>query len=264
MKIAAPICALLFLFAYSVRAEDAESKNERDPWNGFGIGSWVIQVKSFTKGTETTTQREKQTRTEAEKAGQIQLSVREEGKTSGVFDGKESIRWHIPGYDPALDPKSKLLETKKEELTIQGKKYACEVKKYDLSRGEDKTIVSYWRCTDVNVPYREEGLEPLTLALRSDVLRLDADYTGKEQSEKTSFRVVNLREEHKIGKQTIICTREEGTFEVSKDGKKGKATGFMLRSHNVPGREVESSAEGEFGGIKYKKEMRIEDFEVVK
>jgi len=67
MKIAAPICALLFLFAYSVRAEDAESKNERDPWNGFGIGSWVIQVKSFTKGTETTTQREKQTRTEAEK-----------------------------------------------------------------------------------------------------------------------------------------------------------------------------------------------------
>jgi hypothetical protein len=165
MKSACVLAVLaMLLAAFAGAADDAKLTNDRDPWNGFGVGSWVIVADSLTKMGETETRREKQTRTRANEP-RIELTVREEGKTPGVFDGRETIRINVAAYDPALDPKCKVLETRKEELIIEGKKYACEVKKYDLSEVEMKATATFWRCPDVSVPYREAGVEPRTLAV---------------------------------------------------------------------------------------------------
>jgi hypothetical protein len=181
-----------------------------------------------------------------------------------VFDGEESTSWHVPGYDPALDPKCKLLDTSKKELVIQGKTYTCEVRTYDLTRGENKATATFWHCKGVNVPYRELGGEPCTLAVRRDVLRLDVEYRGKEQVAKTSIRVVSLGDERKVGERKVVCVREEGVFEISEGEMKGKGKLTVFLSDEVPGREVELVAEGEFGGAKIRRVHRVEAFEAVK
>ena len=53
-------------------------------------------------------------------------------------------------------------------------------------------------------------------------------------------------------------------MELSEGDTKVKGTVIVLLSNEVPGREVEIVAEGEFGSFKYKKQKRIEAFEVVK
>jgi hypothetical protein len=55
-------------------------KNDRDPWNGFDVGSWVIQSESLTKDGETTTERIKLTRVKAKERDRIQLQGLKEGK----------------------------------------------------------------------------------------------------------------------------------------------------------------------------------------
>ena len=264
MKTATLLCAVLLLVVSGAGAGADPPKTDRDPWNGFPVGSWAIQTESFTRGDKTETRREKQTRVAAKDPGTIQLSTRAEGKTPGAFDGAESTSWHIPGYDPALDPKCTLLDTSKQDLMIQGKKYACEVKKYDLTRGENKATAVFWHCKGVDVPYRELGGEPRTLAVRPDVVRLDVDYRGKESSMRASIRVVNLREECKVGERTVVCVREEGEIEMSDGDGKGKGTVTVLLSNEVPGREVEFVAAGELGGAKLRKVRRVEGFAVAK
>jgi hypothetical protein len=263
MKAPTLVAIASVLFACAAGADDAKPTNDRDPWNGFGVGSWVILTESVTKGDKTESHREKHTHTESKPPGRIQLLVKQEGKKLGLFDSNESTQWHVPGYDPALDPKSKLSDTNKQHLMIQGEKYACEVKRYDLTRGEDQATVSVWCCKDVSVPYREFGGKPRTLAMRPDVVRLDLDYRSKDGSMKASIRVVNLREERQIGKQKIVCVREEGEIEMSEGDQKGKGTVTTFLSDAVPGRTVETIAEGELGGVKLKKQMQIECFEIV-
>lgn len=264
MRTAASISALLLLFAGGSGAGADKPNNDRDPWNGFGVGSWAIRTESFTRGDKTEAHREKQTRVAAKDPGLIELRVRKEGKTPGVFDGEESTQWHVRGHDPALDPKCKLLDTGKKDLVIQGKTYACEVRTYDLTRGEDKATAAFWHCKGVNVPYRELGGEPCTLAVRPDVLRLDVEYRGKDQSMKTSFRVVNLGEVREIGDRKVVCVREEGEIEIPEGDMKGKGKVTVYLSNEVPGREVELVAEGEFGGAKIRRGHRAEAFEAVK
>ncbi len=252
------------LIASGFGSGDDKSNNDRDPWNGFGIGSWAVLAESFTRGDKTESHREKQTRVESQIKASIQLRSNKEGKKPGVFDGEEGTSWHIPGFDPDLDPKCKVLDTTKQDLVIQGKKYACEVKTYDLTRSENKASVTFWRCKTANVPYREVGGDPRTLAVRPDVLRLDVDYRGKERSAKTSVRVTNFSEERKIGERKVTCVREEGTVEFSEGAMKGKGTVTRFLSNDVPGREVEMVAEGTIGDTKFQKMSRIDAFEVVK
>lgn len=263
MKTATSFSALLLLLV-STAAGDEKPNNDRDPWNGFGVGSWVIQTESFTRDGKTEVEREKQTRVAAKNPGSIELHARKEGKTPNTFDGEESTLWHIPGFDPALEPTCKLVNTSKQDLEIQGKKHSCVVKKYDLTRGEAKATVIFWYCQGASVPYRELGGPPKTLAIRPDVLRTDVDYHSKERSHKGSVRVVNLTEERKIGERKVVCVRQEGEFEIVEGGKKGHGKVTTYLSDDVPGREVEMIAEGEIGGTKIRRLKRIEFFEVVK
>ncbi|VTR98045.1 unnamed protein product [Gemmata massiliana] len=264
MRTVVSIFAVLLLSASGSVAGADKPNNDRDPWNGFGIGSWVIRTESFTRGDTTEAQRERVTRVEAKDPGSIQLQARREGKKPGAFDGGESTSWHIPGYDPALDPKCKLLETSKQDLEIRGKKYACEVRTYDLTRGENKATATFWHSKDASAPYREFGGEPRTLAVRPDVLRLDVDYQDKERSMKTSVRVTNFSEERKVGEQKVVCVREEGEIEFSEGTMKGRGKMIAFLSNEVPGREVERIVEGDVGGTKFRKAYRVEAFETVK
>lgn len=261
MRTATLAPAVLLLCAIGTAAGD-EKPNDRDPWNGFGVGSWVVQSESFTRDGKTETERVKQTRV-ATKEPKIELRNAKAGKTPNVFDGGESTSWHVPGFDPVLDPKCKLLETSKQDLVIQGKKYACEVKTYYLTRGENKGTTTFWHCKGVSVPYRELGGPPRTLAVRPDVLRLDVDYRGKDAMHKSSFRVTSLTEERKIGEKKVACVREEGEFEMAEGDMKGKGKVTLYLSNEVPGREVEMIADGEFGGAKVRRVKRIESFGVV-
>ena len=47
MKTAASISALLLLLATTSGAGGEPPTNDRDPWNGFGVGSWAIQTESI-------------------------------------------------------------------------------------------------------------------------------------------------------------------------------------------------------------------------
>jgi hypothetical protein len=167
-------------------------------------------------------------------------------------------------YDPALDPKGKLVATRKQDLTIQGKKYACEVKQYDLSRGDDKTSATFWHCKEIKVPYRALSSYWRTLAMRPEVLRLDLDFQGNNRSEKMSMRVTDLAEERKIGERNLVCVRQVGEIEMTDGETKGKAKIVILLSNEVPGREIEMIADGEFAGTKIRRVMRIEAFEAIK
>jgi hypothetical protein len=262
---AAGLVSLLFLvWAAGAGGQDPKAKNDRDPWNGFGVGSWVIRVENSTADGQTTTRREKQSRVATNRPGGIELKMHEEGNKPGVFDGKESTAWHVPGLDPALDPKAKLLSTTKQDLMIQGKTFACQVKKYELSRDGEKAVLTFWHGTDVKIPYREAAVEPRSVAMRPDVLRLEVEYTGKDRSMKAVSRVVSLREEREVGGRTVVCVREEWELETAEGDRKGKAKVEVLLSNDVPGREVEMTAEGEIGGSRVKRQTRVEAFHAVR
>ena len=241
-----------------------EKPNERDPWNGFGVGSWVIRSEATTRGDKTETTREKHTRIAAKDPKSIEREQLKEGKTPGVFDGGKSTAWHIPGLDPATNPKFKALETRKGELEIEGKKYSCEVKPYEIAEEGIKATLTYWHCKDLSVPYREMSSELRSLAMRPDVLRLDIDFLGKQSSEKVSIRVVKLNEERKIGDKKVSCVRQEGEGEFTEGATKAKGKITMWISNDVPGREVEMLVESEIAGAKLKRQERIEAFETVK
>lgn len=61
MRTTASLTVMLLLFACNSGAGADKPNNDRDPWNGFGVGSWAILSESFTRGDKTETHREKQT-----------------------------------------------------------------------------------------------------------------------------------------------------------------------------------------------------------
>ena len=67
MKTAAAIAVTLVLLASRSGAGADKPNNDRDPWNGFGVGSWVIKTESFTRGDKTEAHREKETRVAAKR-----------------------------------------------------------------------------------------------------------------------------------------------------------------------------------------------------
>jgi hypothetical protein len=253
-------CLFVISMAY---ADDAKPKNDRNPWNGFGIGSWVIESESMTKDGKTQTRREKQTRVEATKLEGIQIQKKAEGKKNGVFDGPLSDTWHIPGLDPALDPKIQLVNIRQEDLTIQGKKYACEVKQYQFEVGAEKTTATYWHCKDVKVPYREAPGPPRSMAMGPDVLRLDVDFQSKNETMKASTQVIMLEDERRVGNKKVKCVREEGNATGTEDGQKASVYLLRILSSEVPGHEVETLVKGEVAGMKFRVTKQIEAFEVV-
>jgi hypothetical protein len=261
MKTSTPVVAALLLLAAGPATGD-EKPNDRNPWNGFGIGSWAVRTESVTRDGKTESRREKRTRVAAKDPDTIELRGLREGKTPDVFDGGESTSWHIRGYDPALDPKVTSPTTTKQELVIQGKKYPCDVRTFDLSQAETKVTLAYWHCKDLSVPYREVPGPPRTMAVRPDVVRLDVDYRSKSLTFKMSTRVVSLADERKVGDKKVVCVREEGEFEMTEGGEKGKGKVTTYLSDAVPGREVETVAEGEIGGVKFRKAQRVDAFEV--
>lgn len=241
-----------------------EKSNDRDPWNGFGIGSWVIRSETTTRGDKTETTREKHTRIAAKDPKSIEREQVKEGKTPGTFDGEKSTAWHIPGLDPATNPKFTALETRKAELEIEGKKYACEVKPYEIAEEGIQATVTYWHCKDLSIPYREMPSELRSLAMRPDVLRLEVDFRGKNHSVKEHLQVVNLNEERKIGDKKIACVRQEGGGEFVEGEMKVKGKVTIWLSNDVPGRQVETLVESEIAGTKMRSLERIEAFDVVK
>ncbi len=75
---------------------------------------------------------------------------------------------------------------------------------------------------------------------------------------------MNLHEDRQIGKQKVVCVRQYEDYEGKENGKEQKATLEWLLSNDVPGRLVELKGAGEFGGVKFKREVCIEAFEAVK
>jgi hypothetical protein len=241
-------------------AADQDSDEGRHPWDGFPKGSWIIISSSLSKDGATETKTEKQVRIDSN--GSLMLSARAEGKMKGRFDGKERAFSSGPPVDPARAKNWKLVETSNKELTIEGKKYPCEVKKYE-SKSTDtgrETVVSFWHCKGVSLPDRRLG----RFAIGPDVLRIEAASRGKRGPDKGWIQVASLKSERQVGGRKIICVKEEGELEEVFHGKKesGKLTRWC--SNEVPGWEVAVIGEGEADGKKVTHKVEVLDFEVAK
>lgn len=260
----AAITGALLLLAAACDLNAKDPPNERDPFNGFPKGSWVVQFSQLTRGEETKAEREKITRIDDDKGGHIQTQWQKEGKIRGRFDGDLSTSWHIPGFDPSKNEDSRLIDSAKGELTIEGKKYSCTVKKYEVKGRRGEAVVTYWHCNDVSVPYRESHSLHADHAMYPDVLRLEVDYKGKEEAEKGFIQVARFKESRTIAGKKIDCVKEEGELSVTDEGKKAKVKLERWLSNQVPGREVRFVAAADFDGKKFDNRIEIEDFEVAK
>lgn len=260
-KLRGPSISTCLIFAAVSMAKPAG--NERDPWDGFPKGSWAIVSESMTRDGKTITKVEKLTRIDDE-GKRIRLRRQVEGKTKGLFDGGSSTSTHVYGFDPATAEGSRLTESAKKDLIIEGKKYSCEVKKYELKSKKREAVVTFWHCSTVSIPYRELGVELASIALDPDVLRVEVDYKSEAQSERVHVQVVSFKAERKIGGHTLVCVKEEGELTVVEGGTKGNGKVSRWLSNEVPGREVRLEGEGQLGDQKFKKIEEVVDFEVAK
>lgn len=261
----AGIAAALLLIQPTLAAQDEKPKVEHH-WKGFGVGSWIVERRIHKFGEIDQSEAKKTIRVEDKNRESIRLQEICEGETPGVFDGEKALIMQALGYNPELDPEVKVIATDTKELTIQGKNYVCEVKTYDLSRGEAQATATYWYCKDLRLPLRKHDFMIRTLAAGPKVVKLETDYKRKDESEKVTIAVVSLDEERQVGKVKVKCIREDGEA-IIKDGKRSATVKVQVwSSEEVPGRLVETTAEGteESSNLKGIKQVVIEAFEVVK
>jgi hypothetical protein len=236
--------------------DTAKSRRERDPWNGFAVGSWIVQSETLTMDGKTETSREKRRRID-DLDGRIQLERSKDGKGTSTMT-------HVPGYLPENDENLKLIGNNIEELIMDGSKYRCEVKKYEGKLDKSTLVLTYWHCDKISVPFRELRIYALPLALTSDIVRVETSFESPKVKEKTKYQVMSLKDRRKIGDKAIVCVREEGQMSLDTEDEKfeGRLTGWL--SNEVPGRQAAMITEGTVNDKKMKRVIEIVDFEVVK
>lgn len=252
----ATLSILVFVLPSMALAADQDSDDARHPWDDFPKGSWIIISRSISSDGTKETKTEKQVRIDDD--SNPSLSIRAEGTSKGKFDGVEQVTSSGRPFYPAKAKDWKLVETGNKELMIEGKKYVCELKKYELKSTDRDTVVSLWHCKEVSLPHRQLG----RIAIDPDVLRIEVASKGKRGSEKGWIQVASLKSERQVGGRKIVCVKEEGEEEEVRDGKKefGKLTRWV--SKEVPGWEVAVIGEGEADGKKITSKTEVLDFEV--
>ena len=240
--------------------EPADRGAMRDPWNGFPKGSWIILTDQMQHGEKEVQRTEKIVR----KAG-AEISLERYVQQDGTFsDTPKSTSHHIPGFDPAKNPKAKLIKEHGGKLSIDGKEYECKIKEYTISNPEKEVEVActVWIHTDAIAPYRELLMNGPDLAMHPNVLRAEFSVKRSGVSQTSSLQITTLQGEKKIGDRMVRCIVEEGEFVEWRGTQKAQGTIRRWLSHEVPGGEVMSVVEGKLGDAAIKRTKQVTDFHV--
>jgi len=234
----------------------------RDPWAGFGPGSWITIREKMVADGKTTTTREKIIITSIED-GAPMLEARAE--KSGSYPPPGQMRRHTRG-SLVEEMGWKAGEPRAEEFMIGAKKVACKVTEYGVkdSTRDLESHVWIWRTEDVKIPYRELRRDGPDLSMLSDVVRIEVKARHAGDTQAYDFRVVELAQKVKVGLKEIPCIVEEGTAEERKGTTVRKGTIRRWLSDAVPGRIVRQEVKGEQDGKPVERTEEVLDFDTRK
>ena len=224
-----------------------DPKPVRNPWAGFPDGSFAVIESVTTNDGKTTTEKQRFT-VQIEKDGGVTHLVSKEEKDPSIFF---EVRHHTPGNAPdkSWGTTSK---PKPAELTLGGKKLACEITDY-VHRDEGRRVevrARVWRTRDLKVPYREIKRDGADIALDTDVVRFEMTSKTAEGSQKFTFAIVDPAAKITVGGKELPCQLEEGAAEESMGGQTLKATVRRWLTDAIPGRVARQEIRGEANGKK--------------
>jgi hypothetical protein len=228
MKTAA--LGLLFLL---LQAEEAR----RDPWAGFGVGSWVVFSRKTTSGGTTTERKDKSVIVAVDQ----DLPTREiQQEKDGKFEPSTARSRHAPGV--LAEKEMKAGASRPEELSIGSRKISCTVTEYHHEDNVVTAKLTVWKCPDVKIPYRELAKDGPDIALLPDVVQLDFSFERETRKEHDRVRVIGLDEKVKVGDREIPCVLEEWSVEEERGGEGRTLKSRRWLSDSVPGRVVRFEA----------------------
>lgn len=234
----------------------------RDPWSGFGPGSWVtIREKTVAEG-KTTYVREKIIITSIEDGAPMLEARAEKG---GAYPPPGQVRRHMRG-SLVEEMGWKASEPRAAELEIGPRKIACKVTEYvakDSARDVDSRVL-VWRTEEVKIPYRELRRDGPDLSMLSDVVRMEVNARHGDDTQTFDFRIVDLGQKAKVGLREIPCIVEEGSAEERKGTTVRKGAIKRWLSDAVPGRIVRQEVKGEQDGKRVERIEEVLDFETKK
>jgi hypothetical protein len=241
----------------------------RDPWQGFPVGSWIIESEIVKQGDQVKqTRREKSLRIQG--AGglptppdRIVRSIRPE--QDGEFRDTGRLSLHVPGAVPAAMEGAKLIAMRSETLEIDGESYECDVKTWRVTGGRQRAIeakYTLWQTRALDIPYREVSSQGPDLAMSGDVLRAEVEIQGPDYTEAGFLQIKSMRDERKVGMKSVVCIREEGRFETEARGRRVGLSLTRWISSDVPGHVVLSVTEGSLDGERIERRREVIEFHV--
>lgn len=209
-----------------------EAAERRDPWIGFGPGSWVVISRRTKDGEKVTERKEKHVLLEP-REGTPRRQTFEEKEGAFVPTSKETT--HVQGAEAAGSEWGEA-KTRAEELTVDGKKLACTVSEHVVEKEEAKGKLVVWRTADAKIPYREIVRDGPDIALTADIVRLEVSIERGTRKDAHAVRVVAFGEKLKVGTRELACAVEEWKAEETRGGVARTGTFKRWLSNDVPGR----------------------------
>jgi hypothetical protein len=232
-----------------------QEEPRRDPWAGFGVGSWVILSWSDSQSGD---RREK-----------VVVSAIIDGvpkretfvEEKGEFKRHGGLATHHPGSPPSTGLKE--TASRSEEFDLGGKKIAATVREYEFKEAARNVIIrgSITTTADVRIPYREFPKDGVDIALGTDLLELNITVEYSDFTNVYRTKVLR-RDELTIGTRKVACVVEELSGAETAQGKRYTFTGTRWLSDAVPGRIVKLEALIVLDGKTTQRTGVVTDFEV--
>jgi len=212
-------------------------EGRRDPWSGFGVGSWVVVSRKTTTGGTTVERKEKSIIVAVDKDTPTrEIQIEKDGK----FAPSTSRSTHSPGV--IAEKEMKAGASRQEELTVGSKKLACTVTEYQHEEKGVTAKLTLWKCADVKIPYRELAKDGADFALLPDVVKVELSLERENRKERHRLQVASLEDKVKVGDREIACVIEDWSGEEEKGAELREMKSRRWLSNEVPGRIVRLEA----------------------
>lgn len=230
----------------------------RDPWIGFGEGSWVVLARKVKDGEKVQETREKHLLL-APRDGSPVRQVQKEKDGAFLPNTTETI--HAQGV-PLEGAEWGEAKTRSEELVVDGKTFACTVSEHVVEKGEARGKLAVWRSAAAKVPYREIVRDGPDMALMPDILRVEVSIDRGTRKDTHAVRVTALAEKLRVGTRDVTCAVEEWTADETRGTDTRKASFKRWLSDEVPGRVVKMEGKLVSAGKTVEMTVEASDFGV--
>ncbi len=223
---------------------------ELDTWGAFPEGSWKIVKEEQSFGVKKQSSTSKYFKAEGGKVDVFD-------KSENGFELKRNQTHFLSGFDPRNSKDFGKPVVEKVKLTVDGKNYDCDLETYTFLKKvteteSKKTVIKYWRCKDVLLPYRTVGKKGPDLALGQHVLKAYFKNDFPKLKEEATVEVVKINDKQKVGDQVISCCVENisQVMEHTRSRRgvtvRMKAAGKLVQitSRDVPGHLVKLEGGG--------------------